>query len=273
MKTKKKIGIIGFGNMGQAIAQRLRADYEIYTFDKDETKTRRASGVIVCKYIEDAVNEDKILLLAVKPQDFNALLDTIKDFTQNKLIISIAAGISTSFIESHLNANARIIRVIPNMPAKIGYGMSCLCKSSSASDNDMVVAEEIFKYLGKTLALDEEKMDAATAVSGSGPGFLCDFIETNGMDSKKIEEFKIEFEQVAKDIGLSAPEASVLVETTVSGTLKMLEGSDINPGQLKGQVSSKGGTTEAGLNTWHKEGGTLSTAVKAALMRARELSK
>lgn len=272
MKTKKKIGIIGFGNMGQAIGQRLRTDYEIYAFDKDKNKTKRTSGIIICKYLEDTVNEDKILLLAIKPRDFSDLLSKIKEFTRNKLIISIAAGISTSFIESRLNTNARIIRVMPNIPAKIGQGISCLCKGTAATDNDINTAEEIFKHLGKTLILDEEKMDAATAVCGSGPGFLCDFIISRGKDSKKIAELKMELEQAAKEIGFSATEASVLVEATISGTLKMLEGSNISPEQLKTKVCSKGGTTEAGLAAWHESGGTLNKAVKAALMRAKELS-
>jgi pyrroline-5-carboxylate reductase len=115
-------------------------------------------------------------------------------------------------------------------------------------------------------------MDAATAISGSGPGYLCDFIEANGADHKKIEKFKVEFKAAAEELGFSRQAAIALVETTVSGTLKMLEG-EFAPGQLKVQIASKGGTTEAGLKAWHTEGGTLKKAIVAAAMRARELSK
>ena len=273
MKTKKKIGIIGFGNMGQAIAKRLKDSYEIHVFDKDKNKTKDSSGVIVNQEIEDLLTITEIIILAVKPQDFRALLDSIKGFIQNKLVISIAAGISTSFIERHLEATPRIVRVMPNIPVKIGEGISCLCKGSIAKDGDIKSAEEIFKHLGITLLLDEKKMDAATAISGSGPGYLCDFIENNGMDMEKAEEFKIKLGNAAKSLGFNNAEATTLAKATTSGTLKMLKAGNIAPAQLKKQVTSKGGTTEAGLKAWHKKDGTLKDAVEAALKRAKELSK
>ncbi len=272
MKQTKKIGIVGFGNMGQAIAQKLKLDYEIYVFDKDQNKTSNTSGVIICHGIEDVLSTADLIILAVKPQDFSILLDTIKAFGRSKLVISIAAGISTSFIENRLDAGARVVRVMPNMPAKIGQGMSCLCKGKSAKEEDIEIAEKVFKHLGKAMILDEEMMYAATAISGSGPGYLCEFIELNGSDPLKIEKFKADLEEAAKDIGFSRDAAVELVETTTSGTLKMLKRGDLTPSQLKEQVTSKGGTTEAGLKEWHKKG-SLADAVKAAWQRAKELSK
>jgi len=274
MSRKIKVGIVGFGNMGQAIAQQLKLSYEIYVFDKDPEKIKNASGIITIQKIGDILDIADLLILAVKPQDFRALLDTIKIFGSKKLVISIAAGIPTSFIENYLDAGVRVIRAMPNLPAKIGRGMSCLCKGKSANDEDMIIAKAIFKQLGETLIfdenMDEEMMDTATAISGSGPGYLCDFIELNDSSPTTIEKFQKDLREAAIESGFSKNNATELAATTTAGTMAMLEVSKLTPSQLKEQVTSRGGTTEAGLKAWHEEG-SLIAGIRAAYKRAKEL--
>ncbi len=154
MKEKKSIGIIGFGNMGAALTGRLRERYSLFVFDKDRKKTKTVKAVNRAKNLKDLLANSEIVILAVKPQDFPALFREIKAYLKDKLVISIAAGISTRFIEKSL-AKARVVRVMPNMPAKIGKGISCLAKGRFAKKADLVLAEKIFKGLGLTLILEE----------------------------------------------------------------------------------------------------------------------
>lgn len=172
----KSIGIIGFGNMGSAIAGRIKSKYRVIAFDEDEEKTKNISGIGTVNSITDLLKQSDAIVLAVKPQDFDAVLSEVKPFAKGKLIISIAAGIKTQYIEKKLGG-ARVVRAMPNLPVKVGKGISCLCKGKFARGTDLKFSEEIFKKLGKTLVLKENMMDAATAISGSGPGFLCGLIE------------------------------------------------------------------------------------------------
>jgi len=172
----KRIGIIGYGNMGAAIVQRLQGDYAFFIFDKDKQKTRLLKGKNICavEKITDLLDKPEAVILAVKPQDLTQILEEIsKDSIQGKqkLFISIAAGISTEYLEKYLG-EARIIRAMPNLPMKIGAGMICLSKGKYAAENDLEFASSLFKRLGDVLLIKEELMNAATAVSGSGPGFF-----------------------------------------------------------------------------------------------------
>lgn len=264
---KKSVGIIGFGNMGSAIAERLKSKYQICIFDKDKGKTKNVSGIKVVADSIDLVKAVDAVILAVKPQDFDDILKEIKDYSREKLIISIAAGITTTYIEKHLG-EVKVIRAMPNLPAKIGKGMICLCKGKFTDKEDLNFSEKLFSYLGKALILNEDKMDAATAVSGSGPAYVCDYLESG----QKKQVFLNDFQEAAKGIGFSAEEAALLVNTNFCGTIGFLRGTKLSPSELKKQVASKGGTTEAALEILHR-GGSLQEAVKAALKRAQELSK
>jgi len=260
--------------MGSAIAEGIKRDYPVIVFDKDQSKTAKISGVKLAQNNIDTVKASDIIILAVKPQDFDSLLKEIKNYINNKLVISIAAGISTAYIKKILG-DVRVIRAMPNLPAKIGKGMICMYKDKSATDEDLYSCEELFKKIGKTLILDNEDMiNNATAVSGSGPGFFYDMIE--GKTKEEIKDFVVSFTEILTDsainIGFSKPVAEVLAQTTTSGSIVYLEQMHLSPEEAKKQVASKGGTTEAGLEILHK-GGSLTEAVKAALKRAQELSK
>lgn len=270
----KTIGIIGCGNMGSAIVERLKSRYQVYAFDKDKNKTKDISGAQIAKDNIDLVNKVDIVMLAVKPQDFDAVLDEIKSCAKDKLVVSIAAGITTGYIEERLG-RVRAVRVMPNLPAKIGRGMICLCRGKSASDEDLSITEQLFKNLGETLVLNEDMMDAATAISGSGPGYLYDWAE--GRTAQEIRQYAKDIfipalADSAENIGFNPEQARILAENTAEGSIVFLEKTNLSSSQLKKQVASRGGTTQAGLEVLHR-GGSLKEAVKAALMRAWELSK
>lgn len=280
MKAKTKIGVIGFGNMGQAIAQGLKAKYSLIVFDKDSNKTKKISKIKVTDDINDLIGLANTLILAVKPQDFDSVLEQLAGKVSSKLIVSIAAGISTGYIEKALGG-AKVIRVMPNLPAKIGQGMSCLAKGRLATKNDLIFVKSLFKRLGETLVIKETMMNAATAVSGSGPGFFYNFLVSENINSeniskknstKVIKNFTPFLVKAACVVGFSLKEAKILANATILGSFNLLKKSKLEPADLRQQVASPGGTTQAGLNVL-AGGRSLSDAVKAAKERAQELSK
>ena len=143
----KTIGIIGYGNMGSSIAQGLKSKYQLYVFDKDKNKTKDAQGIKITDSLSDLAIQADILFLAVKPQDFDGVLTELKDKTAGKLIISIAAGITTSYIEKLL-PQARVIRAMPNIGVKIGQSVTCLCAGALATGDDLALARDLFSCLG-----------------------------------------------------------------------------------------------------------------------------
>jgi pyrroline-5-carboxylate reductase len=274
--SQKIIGIIGFGNMGSAIAEQLKERYQIFCFDKDKSKTEKLNDLNIAKDIVGLTKKVDTVIIAIKPQDFGIILNEIKDSVQGKLVISIAAGITTGFIEKYLE-NVRVVRTMPNMPARIGEGMTCICKGKFATDEDLNFVEELFGYLGRTISLNEGMMDAATAISGSGPGYYFDIVESHQKEykdnpNKILKDFINSLAEAAEGIGFSKEEARLLAMNTGPASQLLLEKTKLSPQDLKKQITSKGGTTEAGLEVLHKDG-SLIEAVKAALKRAKELSK
>ncbi len=273
---ERKIGIIGFGNMGKAIAEGIKSRYTVYVFDIDKNKTLNAAGLQVAQSIQDLAKNVDTLILAVKPQDFDMVLNEIKDYAKDILIISIAAGMTAGYIEKYLGT-VRVVRTMPNMPAKIGQGLSCLCKGEYATKKDLDFAEKIFGRLGRTLILKEGMMDAATAISGSGPGYYFDIVESRAEEYKKkhnkvLKEFIVSLAEAAENMGFNHKEAIILAKATGEGSDSLIAKTKLAPVELKKQITSKGGTTEAGLEAFHKTG-SLTEAARAALIRARELSK
>lgn len=273
-----KIGVIGFGNMGQAIAEQLKSDHEIFCFDKDKTKTSNSGEIEVTANITELINKSEVVILAVKPQDFERLLKEIQPYPHllDKLFISIAAGISTHYIEKILGV-ARVVRVMPNLAVRVGEGVSCLCHGKYATVEDFDLAESLFRYMGQALVIEENKMDAATAISGSGPAFYFDIVEANSDIYKNnpeqlLKEFILSLMEAAEDIGFSHDEAVILTAGTGSAAQHLIMKTKLPLSELKKQITSKGGTTEAGLDVLHKTKSLLE-AVRAAKKMAVELSK
>lgn len=269
------MGIIGFGNMGSSIAQRLKTDYKICVFDTDRAKTADVSGITVTANSVALVKIVNVVILAIKPQDFDSVLAEIKADAEAKLVISIAAGITTAYIEKYL-PKVRIVRVMPNLPAKIGKGMICLCKGKSATHTDVHIVQQLFANLGTVLLLnDDRELDSATAISGSGPGYLYDW--ACGRSIEEIKEytratFIPSLIAAAIERGFTHKQAKILAKVTAYGSIEYLKDSKLSPEELKKQVASKGGTTEAGLRILHS-GGSLKEAVEAAFKRARQLAR
>jgi len=274
-KMKENIGIIGYGNMGQAIAERIKDKYAVCVFDKDKNKVSGLENIAAIDNATNVVKRSKVIILAVKPQDLDALLNEIKPFVQDKLFITIAAGVTTRYIMSRLGEGGRIIRVMHNMPAQIGQGVSVLFKGQDTSEKDLAwqLAHDIFSNLGSVLVVDKEEMiNAATAVSGSGPAFFCHYIKERKNALSKHDEFIKMLTDAAVSLGFDMREAEFLSEKTVDGIIAMLIERNLSCADIIKMVASKGGTTQAGLQVLDA-GGSLEEAVRSAFKRADELGK
>jgi len=273
---RKKIGIIGFGNMGSAIAEKIKSRYEVFVFEKDAAKTKGLTGIKIAPGILQLFKQSQVIILAIKPQDFESVMAEIKDGVQDKLIISIAAGITTGYIEKFLG-QARVVRAMPNLGAKIGKSVTCLTKGQFASEQDMELAKNIFSSIGVVQEFKEDMMNAATAISGSGPGYYfyavaSDPDEYKANSRKFHEEFIISLTEAARSIGFDDKSARFLANWTIEYSDLLLKQTKLPAQELAKQVASKGGTTEAALGILHK-GGSLVDAVRAAVERAKELSR
>lgn len=279
----ERVGIIGFGNMGSAIGKRLKSNYQVFVFDKDKNKTSNLKGINVVNNTTDLIKQVDTVILAVKPQDFETALNEIKHYVKEKLIISIAAGITTGNIEKALG-KAKVIRAMPNICAKIGKAGSSLCKGKYAKDTDLDLAKKLFDYLGKTWIMNERMIDAATAIAGSGPAYIYYNMEINKYDSKNlpalVQRYYIErLAEAGKEVGFNAQTALDLASTTTASSISLSAVSGIPPAELRKQITSKGGTTAAAIEIFQKSRSRKPNkkvwinAVKAALRRAKELSR
>jgi len=207
------IGVIGYGNMGSAIAGRLKKKYQIQVFDKDSNRTKDLLDMKVADNAIGLVNMSDAVILAVKPQDFDKVLSEIKNHCDDKLIISIAAGVTTGYIQKHLE-RVRVVRVMPNIGAKIGKAESGLCKGRYASDEDIDFVRELFDYIGRTWIVNERMMDAVTAISGSGPAYIYYDMEINKIDSPNVtkelqQEYIRRLARAAERVGFDSRTAMV----------------------------------------------------------------
>jgi len=253
------IGIIGVGNMGKAIASRLNKRMLISDANVRKLRSAKKKNTLIAKNNIGLAKQANIIILAVKPQNIARVLKEIAPFSKGKLIISIAAGIKTKIIERRLG-KARVIRVMPNMPAIIGRGISALAKGRSASKKDLAAARTIFLSLGEVVEVRESLIDAVTAVSGSGPAYY--FLLAEAM------------QKGAAALGLNKRLASQLAKATFIGAAEVAKNTDISATDFIKKVASKGGTTEAALKTFKKTGfeRIVKQALEAARNRSRHLS-
>ncbi|MDD5255728.1 MAG: pyrroline-5-carboxylate reductase, partial [Candidatus Omnitrophica bacterium] len=267
---KKKIGIIGYGNMGSAIAGRIRDDYAVAVFDADAAKTSGLAADSVAGNMAELAAAVDVLILAVKPQDFDPVLAELKTSVSGKLVISIAAGITTGYIEKQLN-EARVVRVMPNIGAKIGEAETSVCKGKSAGREDFDFTMALFAHIGKTWGMDETMIDAATAISGSGPAYIFYDMERKGFDPSNIPEEARQssikrLAKAAEMVGFDPQTAMDLAVNTSATSIHLVQQSGLSPTELRRQVTSKGGTTEAALKIL-EAGGSWEEAAEAAMKR------
>lgn len=266
----KKIGIIGCGNMGEAILSRLAAVIEKSTaiMVSEYDSARRDYIQTKYKMIVEVDNNEvvkfaDVIILAVKPKDFEGLLkqEICCGLSEKKLLISIAAGVTTKHIEDVIGSDVPVVRAMPNMGALIGEAVTSLSRGKAASQKDIETAREIFSLIGEVVEVDEKLVDAVTAVSGSGPAYFFYIIES--MIAAGVA------------LGLDDKTAAKLVMKTALGSAKLLEVLKEDPAVLRKKVTSKGGTTEAAIAIFEKKKikNIINDAVKAASKRSEELSK
>lgn len=258
MTTEQSIGkicFIGGGNMARALIGGLKNNgylmSDINVIEPDAEKRAALSadfGVSVTEQLPSVAMAD-IVVLAVKPQQLRDLSIFLGSLLQKQLLISIAAGIRAKDIARWLGGYQSIIRVMPNTPAQIQAGISALYALPEVTQAQHIQAETILKAVGEILWLDEEsKMDAVTAISGSGPAYVFYFIEA--------------MQQAALELGLNEEQAKALSLQTFMGASKLAEQSHESPATLRSQVTSKGGTTEQAILTME------AAAVKSAIIKA-----
>jgi len=270
MLKEKKIGVIGTGNMGEALISgllhsRSSTPENIICSDirKDKLKIVKESyGVLTTGNNLNVVSASEIVVYAVKPQIMASVLrETATSLDMSKLIISIAAGVPLSAIESCLNKDLRLVRVMPNIAASVKEGAAAIAPGKHALKDDLKVAKAIFDSVGKSVIIEEELMDAITGLSGSGPAYL--FLIVDALADAGVK------------MGLSREDALLLSTQTVLGAAKLLMETNEHPGKLKDRVTSPGGTAIAGLHTLEQGGlrTTLINAVEAATRRSKELGE
>ena len=257
----KTFGIIGCGNMGESILRGI-IERKVFPFSQifiSDVKEERISyikgeyGVNTLGNKELVKNVD-IILLSVKPQEIEFLLNEISPFLNDKLIISIAAGVKIEKIEGILE-KAKVIRVMPNLCVRVKKGMSAFSTGRNVGKNDIQIAKEIFSSVGEVIEIKEEFMDAVTALSGSGPAYVFYFIEA--------------LIEAGEELGFSKDTAKLLSIKTLEGAIKLLGEED--PISLRKKVTSKGGTTEAAIK--FMEENNLKGIIKKSLIKASERSK
>ena len=265
----KRIGFLGSGNMAEAIINGLIKSgrvkkTEISVSDKS---IERLNVVVEGYGVEgfsknfEVARRSDIIILAVKPNMIGPVLEEIRDeIGPDKLVVSIAAGITIQKLASCLNKEARIVRVMPNTPALVLAGVSVICPELSVSEEETGSVVAIFEAVGKSLILaDESLMDGVTGLSGSGPAFVYTFIEALSDAGVKV--------------GLPRDTATLLATQTVYGAAKTVEEEKRHPAELRDMVTSPGGTTIAGMGQLEEKGfrAAVIAAVEAATKRSKEL--
>lgn len=249
MLRDKKIGFIGAGTMAKAIISGLLKSgavppENILASEISEELANKASDILGIKVITDNKEVTKnadILFLCVKPYGvIESVLYEVKEFlAPNKLVVSIAAGVSTDFIETTLERKTHVIRVMPNTPAVVNEGMSGVCKGRYATDEEADLILELFKSIGRAIRVPERLIDAVTGISGSGPAFILLIIEAMADGGLKL--------------GLTKQAAIELAAQTCLGAAKMVLETGKHPSVLKDEVTTPGGCTIAGLMVMEEE--------------------
>jgi len=266
MEKRQMIGFIGGGNMAEALIKGIRGQgmrYEIIVSEPREERRRYLEdsyGIRTTPSNRGVVSSCDIIILAIKPQNMGEVLEEISDLvTDEKTVVSIAAGITFSFLQSRLKTR-RLIRVMPNTPALVQEGMSVISLCECAPDPSINLVRELFMSVGRVITLPERYMNAVTALSGSGPAFIAFFIEA--MIEAGIR------------MGLDSEDATTLAIQTAVGTARLID-TGMGPSRLREMVTSPGGTTEAGLRVFNEKGlrDIVISALKRAEQRAEELSE
>ncbi len=262
------IGIIGAGNMSSALSGGLIASEiirpdELSISDKNSACLTRwqAKGVFTTEDNTEVLKHSDIVIFAVKPNILPLVLQEAKAFTRDKIFISIAAGVTLDTIESILGRDAKIIRAMPNTPAKVNCGMTVITPNKNITKAELEMAENVLSGVGEVVVLEEKYINAATALHGSSPAYVYMLIDAMADSGVKYG--------IPKDISLR------LAAKAVEGSAKMVLETGEHPQVLKDAVCSPGGTTIAAVCELERSGFNTSVnrAIDACVKKADEMSK
>lgn len=263
-----KVVIIGFGNMGKTyansfISSRFIKQSDIYALVK-ETKEIQTNELLPAEnFISEptaTLSDFDIIILSVKPQDFKTVASEIKPFLkETQLIFSVMAGVTLDTISADLNCS-KIVRSMPNIPTQIGQGMTVFTASSSVDRKELFIIQNLINTTGKSVYVEDENLiNAATAISGSGPAYVFYFMQS--------------MIDAAVQLGFNESEAELLVNQTFRGSVSIQNSANLSNTEWIKRVASKGGTTESALTVFKKNtlSNTIVDGILAANKRAEEL--
>jgi pyrroline-5-carboxylate reductase len=266
-----KIGFIGTGNMGTAImkgylASHPGAEQSIYAYDKDSEKLSLLSkelGIQGCGSIEQLVDINDVIVLAVKPNVFEVILPEISAvYRPDKVIVSIAAGVSIGFIEKYIgNDGVKVVRVMPNTPAMVNEGMTAVCRNKNIMNQEFEPVIDLFRSIGRAEVVDESLIDTVTGVSGSSPAYTYMYIEAL-------------IDGAVKN-GMSKEQAKIFAAQSVLGAAKMVLETGVDPVTLRVNVCSPGGTTIEAVNALQNNGfhDNVVEALDAVVVKSKLMTK
>ena len=270
MTEGRTVAILGGGRMGEALVSGLirsdgRKPEEIVVTARREERARELAeryGIGATTSNREAAGTADTLVLTVKPQDIETLLDQVRPAVRpDQLVVSFAAGVRTSFVAKHLPDGVPIVRVMSNVAVLVDEAMSVISAGAHAEDRHLAVTEELLGPVGKVIRLPESHLDAITATSGSGPAYF--FLLAEAM----IEACIL--------LGLSRDVATELIIQTMLGSAKMLRDTGKHPVELREMVTSPGGTTIAAIRVLEETGvrAAFLNAIDAARNRSAELAQ
>ncbi len=265
-----KILIIGGGNMGLTYAQsflrsHITSEQDMMILEKSPEKAaelaQKQVGAIFGR-AEECIRRADLVILAVKPQDTQSLFAVLRPLVEpQQVFLSIMAGIRIEAIQQALGVS-KVIRAMPNLPAQIGMGMTAFTSSEEVTRIELVMVQNLLNTTGKAIYVEKESaIDAATAISGSGPAYVFYFMDA--------------LIQAARQMGFSESEAELLVSQTFRGAVELHNKSDLSCSEWIARVSSRGGTTEAAMNTFKNASvhDDIIAGAHAAFRRAEELGQ
>jgi pyrroline-5-carboxylate reductase len=266
---ERRIAILGAGQIGEALLTGLLStgwrtpDEIVVTVRREERANELAERhrVRATTSNPEAVNGAAMIVIAVKPQDFDTLLGEIGGIiSPEQTVLSIAAAVPTTAIEERIAPGVPVLRAMPNTPALVHEGVAGLCAGAHASDEHLALAEDILSHVGSVVRVPERYMDAVTAVSGSGPAYFALLAESM-IDAGIL-------------LGLGRETSTQLVVQTMLGTAKLLRDEEMHPVELREAVTSPGGTTIHAIRELEQAGvrAAFLNAIQAAMERSKELA-
>ncbi|WP_299089376.1 pyrroline-5-carboxylate reductase [uncultured Metabacillus sp.] len=271
MLNDKTIAFIGAGSMAEAMISgmvksgKVRSEQIIATNRSNEERLadlQTKYGIKAKKRKNLQFDQIDVIILAMKPKDVDKALTDIKSHIKpNQLILSVLAGITTSYLEQNLHKGQQVVRVMPNTSSMIGESATAISPGHETADNNIKLTESLLKCIGEVFKIDEKSMDIFTGIAGSGPAYFYYLME--------------HMEQQGVLAGLDLATTRQIIAQTIVGAAKMVQEQDLTPAVLRENVTSPNGTTAAGLAALDKNGGghAIALAIEHAAKRSKQISE